>query len=711
MGWGSLSSAQQILVRLYMMGGPEYEARMVKAGLATKGMSKDITALNKAMTGTTKRSWLMNQAMFTARRFLFYGTIAAAGLGAEVVKLGFSYLNTMQSAKVAFAGFIPPRQVKKELNDLYVLAAKTPFEFPDIVMATRRLLPFTGSLKMTNMVVKDIINSLSAAGLYSQQYLSRATLALQHMFTVGRLTGQILYAMARDNIPMQKALEARYHATGAQIKDMVSKGLIPANEAAKALDKYMSTKGFAKAALKQATGTLMGGLSTFKDIVSFGAGRALGGPSGDKGIFGWLTKRVQAIDIALLPANKQFNQLHITLTKIVQVIDSKFSPRTHIIYNTFIFITSALKALVGTLFVFYKALLFILRPLDWVLSKFGIGVTAAKALGYFLGVAIGFFILGKTVALAYAAAMFVVRGAIIAMGVASEASAILGGAKAAGGIFKSWKKFSDMAGQSYYDAMSNSYKKTAEGPLAKLGKRLFTLGEVGKAAFGKMVTAAKAVAVFINTKLIKAFFNLIGVEITADALNPFGWIALAITAIVVIGVLYWRWKAFHDLVNKTFKWMYDHWKWMVPLLILFGGPIGLLIAWGILLVKAWRPFWNLVQDIYKWLKKIYDMVKGPLGWLGKQLGITTQKVTDINKLPPWARTQVEHKLAQRRAAAGATVVTPKANLAPTTKSVESQITGASMGNQGQDIHVHVDVDRKEIAKAVARANQDYAATR
>src|SRR5262252_1965200 len=223
MPFGSLSAAQQILVRLYMAGGPKYRDEMVKSGIVTREFAGAVDTAGVAMERTTKRSFMMNQGLFMARRGLFYATLGIVGLGAEVIKMGFDFQNTMQQASVAFRGFLPSgAAVNREMKTLYLLAAETPFQFPDIVLAARRLEVFSGNLQVTNQLVKALTNGLSAMGILTGSALQRASLALGHMFSIGTLNGQVLLQLNRDNIFMTKALEWQYHKTGAEIKQMVS---------------------------------------------------------------------------------------------------------------------------------------------------------------------------------------------------------------------------------------------------------------------------------------------------------------------------------------------------------------------------------------------------------------------------------------------------------------------------------------------------------
>ena len=742
MGFGALSSAQQIMIRLVLLGGPKYQAEMIKSGVVTKDMVKQTSKLDAALNSATKRSWAMNQAMFTLRRTAFYGTIALAGMAAVVVKMGFSFLNTMNTARVAFESIgIPTRQVTKEVNSLYVLAARTPFEFPDIVTATRRLYPFIGNMKMTNMVVKDLVNTLSAMGLYSPQYLNRASLALGHMFAIGKVTGQTLYQLARDNILMLPALEEHYHKTGAEIRDMVSKGLIPAVDAAKALNEYTVKHGYGMAAFKQATKTLPGAWSTFKDILGMAAGRTLaGGTMGGGGIYGYLQKKLQAIDQALIPPNKGFNQLHITLTNIAEVINSKLTPGSNLIINTFLFLTGVVKGLVigigGLAWVIGK----VLSGIDSVFRHFGIDAKAATVLGYALGFLLTAFLAFKGIML--------VRGIIATVfspivtigsklpGIIREMKifyAILRGAT----FMKDAQTGQFMKFNKWQNAVKNLRKAVIDFKTYITGTLIPTIVNYGKVMMTWFVNTARAAWVAITTRLIPALGELWASTWIWLTTNPFGWLLIAVTAFLIlistIVILYFKWKWFHDIVNDTAKWLWKNYG-IVALIVALIPGLGPMVSVAIIIAKNWKTVWGVIMDVYNALKKIADKLLGPWHFLMKILGIGggssptaadraaaaapfkqkpnplfTKQTPSIfqSQNPAWWQQQppVDRIITPQKRG---TVQATHADVIQRAPQVQSAADVANFIKQGET-HVTIQLDRKTIATAVARANQDKAA--
>src|SRR5215472_5763685 len=110
MPFSALTASQQILIRLYLMGGPQFRAELIKSGVALDEFAASEDAAGKGAERFTKRTFAQNQALFMARRGLFYASLAAAGLGFEIVKMGFEFNNTMQQASVAFTKFLPSQE-------------------------------------------------------------------------------------------------------------------------------------------------------------------------------------------------------------------------------------------------------------------------------------------------------------------------------------------------------------------------------------------------------------------------------------------------------------------------------------------------------------------------------------------------------------------------------------------------------------------------
>ena len=764
-----LSSTQEVLVRLYMLGGPQYRAEMVKAGLATKELAGANASLGKAMDTANKRSFIQNQLLFTARRALFYTTLGAIGLTGEVIKMGFAYNNAMQSARVALETTIKPTSVLTgELQKLFNIAAGTPFQVKDITVAFRQMYigfkPFHVSLDTLNQTILAITNNLSATGKVTPASLQRVSTALTHMANVGHLTGQAVLQLARDGLQLQPALQKELGLTGDQLTN-IGKAGIPARDVLMALIKYsQSTPGIANAAFRQANMTLGGSFTSLKDYISQASGTALGGPSGSSGIFGGIQKDIIGV-------NKQLQAMAvagkpITLLDIAKAMDTQLSPNTHIIINLFVMFNTAVKTVVISLGLLFKAVQLILWPFDQVASLFGANLAVAKVLGIALGILGTVIIIGtglwatyRGVADTVKLALYGVRGAIFAVTAAMKIQDGLLGGEAGAGLLGKWRAWANLQKvtkitqtESGIILPTAQVKSTAAntGAFAMLSRGLFkTKDIVAASSFGAALGRISAVFKAGGFKLAFAQMTtelgaLIPVLIVAAGAvwsftvallaNPITWIVIGIVLLIgALVLLYRKWQWFHDLVNRSAWTIEKYWQ-----IFLAGIPVvGWFILASVELVKHWGDVVNIfyevvnaIKSVVNWIKKIpthvpflsgiiSTLVTGPLKSVGNAFG-------NAGALAHWLTTSNVHAT---RAAGGFTFgggnvldgeqgpeivnLPGGSNVIPNNRlgSVQSLGLGGQNGNSGQPIVVQVMLDRKVLAEGVARANQDYAARR
>ena len=676
------------------MGGPQFRAELIKSGVALDEFAASEDAAGKGAERFTKRTFAQNQALFMARRGLFYASLAAAGLGFEIVKMGFEFNNTMQQASVAFTKFLPSQEaVTKEMHTLYLLAAQTPFQFPDIVLATRRLIAFGVGVKTANALVTATTNSLSAMGITTGAALSRAALAISHMYAIGHLNGQILLQMGRDNILMQQALQWKYKQTGDVIKQMVSSGQISAQQAAEAYIGFMKTPQYNKAAWDQANKTIFGAWSTFKDFVRMGSA------SSQSGLFSGLLKAMQRTNDYLNPIAKRRN---ITLTDVATGLDKGFTPQTHVIIEFFTVANSAIRTLIGTLKVFLGVLGATLTVFDKLTSAFGANHKAAKILGAIIGVMTGIFLINKAVVFAdklmfelWAATMYFVRGAVIALNIVTDL----------------------LTGKLKLNTLWSTYAAWAErrrAAAAEAAAAATTLDEVATSRFStilftELIPALVTWAATMWAELIPALIATCAwllVMAAAVLADPITWIVVGVIALgYALVVLYTRWKAFHDAVNNTVNWLIKHW-WIILDVLLPGLGIGLKM-----LTDHWKEIYRWIRDAYDMAVRLYNKISHPFhvvgGFFGRiahyasyalpahaiggtiagpQMAIVGERGPEIVRLP------------------GGSNITPNPPV--------SQLDASSFGGgDNRPIVVNLVVDRKVLAQAVARANQDYASRR
>jgi hypothetical protein len=395
------------------------------------------------------------------------------------------------------------------------------------------------------------------------------------MANVGRLTGQILLALGRDNIPMMQALEKAFGKTGAEIRTAISSGAIDAQTAITALINYtQTTPGYINKAAEFSKHSLTGAFSTFKDLVRMAFG------SSQQGLFDAALKRLNAVNQAILPLVS--GKKPITILNLATALDKALTPSTHGVLNAFELINGALQAMIFEFGLLAKFVGHIFTAFNNLIGVFGGSRRSANAFGYVLGTIITLFIIGKSV--------------IIAEEVATVA----------------WM----------------TVKIAATAALWLFNFALaFTIGEE--------MTAAEATTAYTLAMLAfrGAVFEAVGALATFIAANAllFGIAAIFLVIIGALVILYFRWKPFRDLVNETATWFWKNWQYAGLLFAFLIPGLGLSVYLIGLVVKNWNAVKSAVdavvgavRTLFNWILKLFNInikhgVSGILGSLGKDI--------------------------------------------------------------------------------------------
>ena len=387
------------------------QADLAATKMALRGVRTETRMVGDQMVVMQKHTFAANQALFTMRRIAYGLTLGVIGLAAVAVKMGFDFNSAVNRAQVGFKGFINGTQaINDEVTKIYYLAAKTPFEFPDILLATQRLIPYNRNLQEVNDTVDAISNSLAAQGVAQKQYLTRATIQFAHIYALGRVTGQQVNALARDNIPLTAMLAQHYHTTTAAITDMIHQGLVPASAATQALIAYQNNPGFRGKNLMIATQTLSGAWATVKDIIRFSVG------SREQGIFEHVRKGLQGVATQMLPFAKAGKP--ITVTMLAEAFDRELTPTTHIIINLFELFRGVLTGLIFGFVAFFKVISVVSSIFNKVTGSGKAFRDVLFVIGFIVGLTTALFITYRTALVFYA----------IASGIATAATWLFNGA-------------------------------------------------------------------------------------------------------------------------------------------------------------------------------------------------------------------------------------------------------------------------------------------
>jgi tape measure domain-containing protein len=200
----------------------------------------------------------------------------SAGAGLLGVSMGAVSAATLTAAKSAVIMAANYEQVEiamktmlgsteaatKMLKQLQQFANQTPFEFPELVDASRRMLAFGFASKDVLPVLNSVGNAVAAMG-GGGEMIRRVTLALGQMAVKGRVTGEEMMQLTEAGLKGWQYLAKGMGISTAEAMKLSEKGAIGAKQAITAIVEGMN-KDFGGAMNNQST-TLAGLWSTIKD--------------------------------------------------------------------------------------------------------------------------------------------------------------------------------------------------------------------------------------------------------------------------------------------------------------------------------------------------------------------------------------------------------------------------------------------------------------
>jgi tape measure domain-containing protein len=219
--------------------------------------------LGKRASGTLSN--VAQTALGVASGMGLYKTFGEVMSYLQSVAIGFN--SQLQQTNIAFTTMLGSSQKATQmLNELKDFAAKTPFEFPDLLTATTRL-------KAMGFATEKVIPTLraigdAAAGLgASRETINRLVLALGQMNAKGKVSGEEIRQLAEAGVPALDILAKGFGVTTGEMSNFIKKGVVPADKALNVLVSGLEER-FPNM-MKTMENTWQGVTSTIKDNVRF----------------------------------------------------------------------------------------------------------------------------------------------------------------------------------------------------------------------------------------------------------------------------------------------------------------------------------------------------------------------------------------------------------------------------------------------------------
>ena len=191
---------------------------------------------------------------------------ALAALGGVVGIAGFKFDNMRQQALIAFTTMLKSgEKAKSFLDDLQAFAAKTPFEFPELVSSSQKLLAMGFTAKQIIPTMTSIGDAVAGLG-GSAETLDRVTAALGQIKAKGKASAEEMLQLTESGIPAWQFLADKIGTSVPEAMKKVSQGAIDADTTIAAVTEGMNKKF---GGMMEAQSHTFGGLlSTIKDTFS-----------------------------------------------------------------------------------------------------------------------------------------------------------------------------------------------------------------------------------------------------------------------------------------------------------------------------------------------------------------------------------------------------------------------------------------------------------
>lgn len=179
-------------------------------------------------------------------------TVGVAALGKNTISTGLAYNAMQQNANAALKTMLGSQKaVNEQMEKLGKLAQNSPFSKATFISAQQQLIAFGVEVEKVIPLLDAMQNAVAASGGGSQQ-LADLAFVIAQIKAAGKITGQDLIQLGQRGINAAEIIGKAFGKSSAEVKAMISKNQIDADQAIDALTKGMMEKfGGATDAIKQ----------------------------------------------------------------------------------------------------------------------------------------------------------------------------------------------------------------------------------------------------------------------------------------------------------------------------------------------------------------------------------------------------------------------------------------------------------------------------
>lgn len=260
--------------RAEMLGLQREIQRLIRSGLspesdAIRKLSTDYDRLQKEIGQTTQKTSI-------------FGGVITGILGADIVRMGLSYLvrgfkavvtaasnteNSISQFTTMLGG--SEAAARTLVNQLQILGAQTPFEFKDLADATQMLLGFGAATQGNIIPTLRMLGDLAQGNAERLQGISRV---YGQIMSGGKMTAQDFNQLINQQVPIAQGLAKVWNVDVGQALQRIRSGAgVTATDVQKAMQIMTGAGGMFEGGMIRASQTFSGVMSTLQDSLTMSA--------------------------------------------------------------------------------------------------------------------------------------------------------------------------------------------------------------------------------------------------------------------------------------------------------------------------------------------------------------------------------------------------------------------------------------------------------
>lgn len=246
-----------------------FSANVAAVKSAFAEVNKDLDSAQRRAAAVSGGFRSLGGSLASAGQSLAVGiSLPLAGVAASALQAS-ARIETARAAFETMTG--SAARANQVLRQVQEFAARTPFEFPELVRSSQKLLAFGFAADRIVPILNSVGGAVAAVG-GGADVLDRVTLALGQISAKGKVSAEELNQLAETGLPVRDILARSFGVTTAELTKLVERGAVPAKEAIDALLKGFEGGQFA-GSLERQSKTLTGVFSNLKDQVTASLGQ------------------------------------------------------------------------------------------------------------------------------------------------------------------------------------------------------------------------------------------------------------------------------------------------------------------------------------------------------------------------------------------------------------------------------------------------------